>query len=71
MQWDTAGAQAILEAAGGQLTDLEGGRLVYGTGQLRNPATLAFGDRRIDWPGFFAGHVSGASRVAPPSSGST
>ena len=61
-------AQAILEAAGGQLTDLEGRRLAYGTDQLRNPSTLAFGDHRIDWPRFFAGHFSGSS---PPSLGLT
>ena len=54
MQWDTAAAQAILEAAGGYLTDLEGRRLAYRSDCLRNPAIMAFGDNRIDWPAFFA-----------------
>ncbi len=53
MQWDTAAAQAILEAAGGQLTDMAGTRLAYRKERLRNPSTMAFGDPRIDWPAFF------------------
>jgi 3'(2'), 5'-bisphosphate nucleotidase len=65
MQWDTAGAQAILEAAGGHLTDLEGRRLAYRADQLRNPSTLAFGDPRIDWPRFFAGYAAGSSPQSP------
>lgn len=58
MQWDTAAAQAILEAAGGHLTLLDGTRLVYRKDALRNPATMAFGDCRIDWARFFAGGSS-------------
>ncbi len=53
MQWDTAAAQSIIEAAGGKLTDLQGTRLEYRKDRLRNPSTLAFGDQRIDWPTFF------------------
>ena len=64
MQWDTAGAQAILEAAGGRLTDLEGRRLAYEADQLRNPSTLAFGDHRIDWPRLFASHAAGLSPLS-------
>ncbi len=53
MQWDTAAAQAILEAAGGQLTDLAGTRLEYRKERLRNPSVMAFGDATIDWPKLF------------------
>ncbi len=53
MQWDTAAAQAIIEAAGGQLTDLSGTRLEYRKDRLRNPSTMAFGDARVDWVTFF------------------
>lgn len=55
MQWDTAAAQAILEAAGGHLTELNGQRLAYHKDRLRNPSVMAFGDDRIDWASFFAG----------------
>lgn len=52
-QWDTAAAQAIVEAAGGHLTEFDGKRLAYHKDRLRNPAVMAFGDNRIDWPAFF------------------
>lgn len=52
-QWDTAAAQAILEAAGGHLTEMDGQRLAYRKDRLRNPAVMAFGDNHIDWPTFF------------------
>ena len=55
MQWDTAAAQAIVEAAGGHLTLLDGTRLAYHKEQLRNPSTMAFGDRSVDWVQFFGG----------------
>ncbi|MFO7901683.1 MAG: 3'(2'),5'-bisphosphate nucleotidase CysQ [Planctomycetota bacterium] len=54
-QWDTAAAQAIVEAAGGHLTEFDGERLTYRKDRLRNPAVMAFGDNRIDWPAFFNG----------------
>lgn len=54
-QWDTAAAQAILEAAGGQLTEMDGQRLEYRKDRLRNPSVMAFGDSGIDWPKFFRG----------------
>jgi 3'(2'), 5'-bisphosphate nucleotidase len=56
-QWDTAAAQAILEAAGGHLTELDGQRLEYRKDRLRNPSVLAYGDDTTDWPTFFA-HAS-------------
>jgi 3'(2'), 5'-bisphosphate nucleotidase len=55
MQWDTAAAQCIVEAAGGQVTDLSGQRLDYPPDRLRNPSILASGDPSIDWAAFFHG----------------
>lgn len=52
-QWDTAAAQAIIEAAGGQVTELDGQRLAYRKDRLRNPSVMAFGDQAVDWPRFF------------------
>jgi 3'(2'), 5'-bisphosphate nucleotidase len=56
MQWDTAAAQCIVEAAGGQVTDLSGKRLDYPKDRLRNPSILAFGDTSVDWATFFGGN---------------
>jgi len=53
MEWDTAAAQCIVEAAGGQVTDLEGRRLLYNRDDLRNPSLMAFGDPNVDWVEFF------------------
>ena len=43
MEWDTAAGQAILEAAGGCVLDLDGGRLRYGKPDLKNSGFLAWG----------------------------
>ncbi|HWD57985.1 MAG TPA: 3'(2'),5'-bisphosphate nucleotidase CysQ [Stellaceae bacterium] len=43
MEWDTAAGQAILEAAGGTVLDLEGNRLAYGKSDLKNSGFLAWG----------------------------
>ena len=43
MEWDTAAGQAILEAAGGQVTDLDGATLSYGKKGLANPPFVARG----------------------------
>jgi 3'(2'), 5'-bisphosphate nucleotidase len=43
MEWDTAAGQAILEAAGGCVLDLEGKRLSYGKSDLKNSGFLAWG----------------------------
>ena len=49
-EWDTAAAQAVLEAAGGRLTDLAGRPMRYnGKAEMRNPYFLAFGDASRDW----------------------
>jgi 3'(2'), 5'-bisphosphate nucleotidase len=47
-EWDTAAAQAILEAAGGQLLDLQGQRYRYNTkADLLNPYFMALGDETL------------------------
>jgi 3'(2'), 5'-bisphosphate nucleotidase len=43
MEWDTAAGQAVLEAAGGHVFDLSGGRLAYGKPGLKNDGFLAWG----------------------------
>jgi 3'(2'), 5'-bisphosphate nucleotidase len=49
-EWDTAAAQAIVEAAGGRVTDLEMRDLRYNTKEsLLNPHFLVFGDHSLDW----------------------
>ena len=44
MEWDTGAAQAIVEEAGGVVTDLAGRRLLYNKDDLRNPSLLTRGD---------------------------
>ena len=49
-EWDTAAAQAVVEAAGGLVTDTEMRPLRYNTKEsLLNPHFLVFGDRGEDW----------------------
>ena len=49
-EWDTAAAQAVVEAAGGQVTDTELQPLRYNTkDSLLNPHFLVFGDKNEDW----------------------
>jgi len=49
-EWDTAAAQAVVEAAGGLVTDLEMNPLRYNTkDKLLNPFFLVFGDKGRDW----------------------
>jgi len=43
MEWDTAAAQAILCAAGGTVTTLDGKQLAYGKDGLENPHFIARG----------------------------
>lgn len=49
MHWDTAAAHALVEGAGGTVTDLEGNPLRYGHGELRNPWFIAGGATRWPW----------------------
>lgn len=49
-EWDTAAAQAVVEAAGGAVLDLEGRPLRYNTGpEVLNPYFIARGDPARDW----------------------
>ncbi len=49
-EWDTAAAQAVLEAAGGRVLKTDFTRLGYNTkDDILNPHFLAVGDARIDW----------------------
>ncbi len=43
MEWDTAAGQAVLEAAGGSVTTLDGARLSYGKPGFENPDFIARG----------------------------
>ena len=49
-EWDTAAGQAVLEAAGGCVVDLQGHPLRYNTrAELLNPHFVAFADRSRSW----------------------
>lgn len=49
-EWDTAAAQAVVEAAGGAVITLDGESLRYNTKEsLINPSFVAFADRTQDW----------------------
>jgi 3'(2'), 5'-bisphosphate nucleotidase len=49
-EWDTAAAQAVLEAAGGVVVTTDGAPLRYNQkAGLLNPNFLAFGDKTRDW----------------------
>jgi 3'(2'), 5'-bisphosphate nucleotidase len=51
-EWDTAAAQAVVEAAGGVVITTDGKRLSYNTkAELLNPHFLVFGDPSRDWLG--------------------
>lgn len=49
MEWDTAAAQCVVEAAGGSVTDWEGKRLTYNKEDLTNPYLMTIGDRDFSW----------------------
>jgi 3'(2'), 5'-bisphosphate nucleotidase len=49
MEWDTAAAQCIVEAAGGGVYALNGEPLRYGKPGLENPAIMTVGDTRFEW----------------------
>ena len=49
-EWDTAAAQAVLEAAGGILTDTDFNIYRYNQKEdILNPFFFAIGDREFDW----------------------
>jgi len=52
-EWDTAAAQCVVEAAGGQVLAVNGERLAYNTKEsLLNPHFLVIGDSHRDWLGY-------------------
>ncbi|MEM8598586.1 MAG: 3'(2'),5'-bisphosphate nucleotidase CysQ [Bacteroidota bacterium] len=51
-EWDTAAAQAIVEAAGGRVATRDGERLAYNKDDIRNPSVFAVGDPAFDWQRF-------------------
>lgn len=54
-EWDTAAAQAIVEAAGGHVVDVSGQPLRYNRGEsVLNPSFLVYGDARHDWTAYIA-----------------
>jgi 3'(2'), 5'-bisphosphate nucleotidase len=49
-EWDTAAAQAVVEAAGGRVVDRAGNTLSYNArDDVLNPDFLVFGDADRDW----------------------
>jgi 3'(2'), 5'-bisphosphate nucleotidase len=55
-EWDTAAGQAVLEAAGGRVTDLAGNALRYNTSDgVLNPHFVAYGARDRDWRNLLSG----------------
>jgi 3'(2'), 5'-bisphosphate nucleotidase len=53
-EWDTAAAQAVVEAAGGAVTTLDGQPLRYNERDtLLNPHFMAFGDASREWQRLF------------------
>jgi 3'(2'), 5'-bisphosphate nucleotidase len=44
MEWDTAAAHAVVDAAGGKVCDLSGTALRYNKADLHNPEFFVFGD---------------------------
>ena len=54
-EWDTAAAHAVVEAAGGQVVDLEGNRVMYNAdANILNPHFFVIGDSSIDWLQYLA-----------------
>lgn len=61
MEWDTAAAHAVLNAAGGRLVALKGEHkgeaLPYNRENLRNPPVVAWGDPSLEWEAWLDGLV--------------
>lgn len=55
-EWDTAAADAVVEAAGGRVTDTSGGPLLYNAvPDILNPSFLVYGDASRNWLELLAG----------------
>ena len=58
-EWDTAAAQAVVEAAGGRVTDTAMQPLRYNTkDSLLNPEFFVFGDDTRDWSRYLDGDAA-------------
>ena len=52
-EWDTAAAQAVVECAGGKVTQLDGTPVMYNAKEdILNPYFLVFGDTTRDWTSY-------------------
>ena len=52
-EWDTAAAQAVVEAAGGRVVTTDNQPLLYNAkADILNPEFLVYGDRSRDWTGY-------------------
>mgnify|MGYP001819767006 CR=1 FL=1 len=59
MEWDTAAADCIVEAAGGRVCSFAGDPLRYGRAPYANPSFVAVGDRSLDWRRFISSALDG------------
>jgi 3'(2'), 5'-bisphosphate nucleotidase len=50
-QWDICAGHAIVEAAGGAMTRIDGQPMAYSPHALTSPGFIAYGDHTIDWVG--------------------
>jgi 3'(2'), 5'-bisphosphate nucleotidase len=57
MEWDTAAAQCVVEAAGGRVCTLDGKPLRYGKPSLRNPSIITVGDPDLPWTTLLDGNL--------------
>jgi 3'(2'), 5'-bisphosphate nucleotidase len=55
-EWDTAAAQAVLEAAGGAVLQLGGAPLTYNKDNILNPEFVAVADQQANWLRYFSGN---------------
>ena len=49
MEWDTAAAHAVVNAAGGRVHDFDGDPLRYNKEDLHNPYFIVLGERSVPW----------------------
>jgi 3'(2'), 5'-bisphosphate nucleotidase len=55
MEWDTAAAQCVVEAAGGSITDISGRALKYNKSDMHNPDFIVTGAAGFQWQSYFHG----------------
>jgi 3'(2'), 5'-bisphosphate nucleotidase len=54
-EWDTAAAQAVVEAAGGRVVQTNNQALLYNAkADILNPEFLVYGDQSRDWTSYLA-----------------